>query len=444
MATSTFSLFSLFLLATLLHTTSGTTSAGACATSPDTSSTLRIIHAFGPCSPLRPAIQLPSWADFLTDQTKRDETRLLFLNSLATTGTGKSFVPVAAGRQLLQVPNYIVRGSLGTPAQNLLLAFDTSNDAAWIPCTGCGGCPAGSPYFNPTTSTSYRPVPCGSSPCSQVPNPTCYPRAKSCSFNFSYAASSFEAGLGQDSLSLASDTISSYTFGCLQKVIGNSLPPQGLLGLGRGQLSFLTQTKSIYGSTFSYCLPSFKSLNFSGTLRLGTKGQPLRIKTTPLLLNPRRSSLYYVNMTGIKVGRRVVAIPPSALAFDPATGAGTVIDSGTMFTQLVRPAYEALRNEFRRQVKGTVTSLGGFDTCYNGPVTIPAITLLFDRMQVTLPEDNVIIHSTAGSLSCLAMAAAPEGMNAVLNVIANMQQQNHRILFDVPNSRVGFARELCT
>ncbi|KAJ3684675.1 hypothetical protein LUZ61_013839 [Rhynchospora tenuis] len=149
-------------------------------------------------------------------------------------------------------------------------------------------------------------------------------------------------------------------------------------------------------------------------------------------------------MTGIKVGRRTVAIPPSSLAFDPATGAGTVIDSGTMFTQLVRPAYEAMRDEFRRQVNAPVTSLGGFDTCYNGPVTIPAITFLFDGMQVTLPEDNVIIHSTYGTLSCLAMAAAPEGMNAVLNVIANMQQQNHRILFDVPNSRVGFARELCT
>lgn len=446
MAPSSLPLLTLFLLSTLLYTTSGTTrtSSDACATSPDTGSTLRIIHAFGPCSPLRPAAPFPSWADFLTDQTERDTTRLLFLNSLATTGTGKSFVPVASGKQLLQIPNYIVRGRLGTPAQNLLLAFDTSNDASWMPCTGCTGCPAGLTWFNPTTSTSYRPVPCGSPQCSQAPSPTCYPRANSCSFNFSYAASSFEAGLGQDSLSLASDTVSSYTFGCLQKVVGNSLPPQGLLGLGRGPLSFLTQSKSIYGSTFSYCLPSFKSLNFSGTLRLGTYGQPKRIKSTPLLLNPHRPSLYYINMTGIKVGRRTVAIPPSSLAFDTTTGAGTIIDSGTMFTQLVRPAYEAMRLEFRRQVNAPYTSLGGFDTCYNGPVRYPAITLLFDGMQVTLPEDNVIIHSTAGTISCLAMAAAPEGLNAVLNVIANMQQQNHRIFFDVPNSRVGFARELCT
>jgi hypothetical protein len=44
----------------------------------------------------------------------------------------------------------------------------------------------------------------------------------------------------------------------------------------------------------------------------------------------------------------------------------------------------------------------------------------------------------------LAMAAAPDNVNSVLNVIANMQQQNHRVLFDIPNSRVGVSRELCT
>jgi hypothetical protein len=44
----------------------------------------------------------------------------------------------------------------------------------------------------------------------------------------------------------------------------------------------------------------------------------------------------------------------------------------------------------------------------------------------------------------LAMAAAPDNVNSVLNVIASMQQQNHRILFDVPNSRLGVAREQCS
>lgn len=146
-----------------------------------------------------------------------------------------------------------------------------------------------------------------------------------------YGSSTIAANLSQDTIKLATDNVPAYTFGCIQKATGSSLPPQGLLGLGRGPLSLLSQTQNLYHSTFSYCLPGFKSLNFSGTLRLGPTGQPKKIKYTPLLRNPRRSSLYYVNLLAIKVGRAVVKIPPSALAFNPTTGSGTVIDSGINF-----------------------------------------------------------------------------------------------------------------
>ncbi|CAN6219797.1 unnamed protein product [Urochloa humidicola] len=414
------------------------------ATPPDAGGTLQVSHAFGPCSPLGSGASAPSWTGFLADQAARDASRLLYLDSLAV--RGRAYVPIASGRQLLQTPTYVVRARLGTPPQPLLLAVDTSNDAAWIPCAGCSGCPTSSTPYNPAASSSYRPVPCGSPLCAQAPNAAaCPPNAKACGFSLTYADSSLVAALSQDSLAVANDVMKSYTFGCLQRATGTAAPPQGLLGLGRGPLSFLSQTKDIYEATFSYCLPSYKSMNFSGTLRLGRKGQPQRIKTTPLLANPHRSSLYYVNMTGIRVGRKVVPIPAAALAFDPATGAGTVLDSGTMFTRLVAPAYVAVRDEVRRRVGKPVSSLGGFDTCFtDAGVTWPAVTLLFDGMQVTLPEENVVIHSTYGTTSCLAMAAAPDGVNTVLNVIASMQQQNHRVLFDVPNGRVGFARERCT
>ncbi|XP_052161249.1 aspartyl protease 25 [Oryza glaberrima] len=435
---------SVLAVAAVLVVAGTAAAAASCpATPPDAGATLQVSHAFGPCSPLGAESAAPSWAGFLAEQAARDASRLLYLDSLAV--KGRAYAPIASGRQLLQTPTYVVRARLGTPAQQLLLAVDTSNDAAWIPCSGCAGCPTSSP-FNPAASASYRPVPCGSPQCVLAPNPSCSPNAKSCGFSLSYADSSLQAALSQDTLAVAGDVVKAYTFGCLQRATGTAAPPQGLLGLGRGPLSFLSQTKDMYGATFSYCLPSFKSLNFSGTLRLGRNGQPRRIKTTPLLANPHRSSLYYVNMTGIRVGKKVVSVPASALAFDPATGAGTVLDSGTMFTRLVAPVYLALRDEVRRRVgaAAAVSSLGGFDTCYNTTVAWPPVTLLFDGMQVTLPEENVVIHTTYGTTSCLAMAAAPDGVNTVLNVIASMQQQNHRVLFDVPNGRVGFARESCT
>ena len=40
------------------------------------------------------------------------------------------------------------------------------------------------------------------------------------------------------------------------------------------------------------------------------------------------------------------------------------------------------------------------------------------RHECALPPDNLLIHSTAGSITCLEMAAAPDNVNSVLNVIA--------------------------
>ncbi|KAL5570277.1 hypothetical protein UlMin_026852 [Ulmus minor] len=404
----------------------------------DHGSTLQVFHVYSPCSPFRPSMP-ESWEETILHMQVEDQARLQYLSSLAV--AKKSVVPIASGRQIVQSPTYIVRARIGTPAQTLLLAMDTSNDAAWIPCAGCEGC--SSTVFTPVRSTSFKPLGCGAPQCKQVPNPTC--NVSACGFNLTYGSSSVAADLAQDTFTLANDAVPAYTFGCIKKVTGNSVPPQGLLGLGRGPLSLLSQTQNLYQSTFSYCLPSFKAVNFSGSLRLGPIGQPIRIKYTPLLKNPRRSSLYYVNLQGIKVGRGTVNIPPTALSFNPATGAGTVIDSGTVFTRLVTPAYNAVRDEFRRRMgKATVTSLGGFDTCYTVPITVPTITFMFAGMNVTLPQDNFLIRSSTGSLSCLAMAPAPDNVNSVLNVIANLQQQNHRVLFDVPNSRLGVARETCS
>lgn len=119
--------------------------------------------------------------------------------------------------------------------------------------------------------------------------------------------------------------------------------------------------------------------------------------------------------------------------------------SGTVYTRLATPAYIAVRDEFRRRMgKANVTSLGGFETCYSVPITVPSITFLFQDMKLTLDQDNFLLRSTSTSISCLAIAAAPENVNSALNVIANMQQQNHRVVFDLPNNRLGISRETCT
>ncbi|XP_073026548.1 aspartyl protease AED3-like [Primulina eburnea] len=367
-----------------------------------------------------------------------DKARLQYLSSLAL---GRPILPIASGVSVTHNPTYVVRVGFGTPAQTLLLALDTGTNAAWVPCSGCLGC--SSAIFDSTKSSTFKTVACGSPQCSQVPHPSC--GGNNCGFSLTYCGdSNLTANLVQDSLTLADYLVARITFGCIQNTAGPSIPAQGLLGLGRGPISLISQTPSIYQSTFSYCLPSYNSSGFTGSLKLGPKYQPVHIKSTPLLKNPRRPSLYYVNVLAIRVGAKVVNIPPSAFALDPNTGGGTIFDIGVVYTTLVQPAYAAVRDEFRRRMgNATVSSLGIFDTCYTAPIPIPSINFKFDGMNVTLPRDNFLL--TSGGTTCLAMAGQMDGTDeSVLNVIGSFQQQNHRIMIDEPNSRLCVAREPCS
>lgn len=127
-------------------------------------STLQVIHVYSSCSPFRPAKSSVSWEDTVLQMQNKDEARLLYLDSLVAK---KSVVPIASARQLTQSPTYIVRANIGTPPQTLLLAMDTSNDAAWVPCSGCVGCPS-SAFFDQSKSTTFQDVACGAPQCSQV------------------------------------------------------------------------------------------------------------------------------------------------------------------------------------------------------------------------------------------------------------------------------------
>ena len=92
-----------------------------------------------------------------------DTTRLLFLSNLVA---GRSVAPVASGRGILQTPTYIVRARVGTPPQTFLMAVDNSNDAAWLPCSGCTGCAATT--FASDKSASFKTLGCKASQCKQV------------------------------------------------------------------------------------------------------------------------------------------------------------------------------------------------------------------------------------------------------------------------------------
>ncbi|RLN23980.1 protein ASPARTIC PROTEASE IN GUARD CELL 2-like [Panicum miliaceum] len=137
---------------------------------------------------------ITAWAASMAAQSAADAARVATLAA----GSGKtkkgggrrSFVPIAPGRQILSIPNYVARARLGTPAQTLHVAIDPSNDAAWVPCGGCTGCAASAPSFSPTQSSTYRPVRCGSPELLLTPlaskNPTVPRRSVDCTASLAF------------------------------------------------------------------------------------------------------------------------------------------------------------------------------------------------------------------------------------------------------------------
>ncbi|MCL7029594.1 hypothetical protein MKW94_013923 [Papaver nudicaule] len=132
---------------------------------------------------------------------------------------------------------------------------------------------------------------------------------------------------------------------------------------------------------FSYCISEGDS---SGVLLLGNTSSPWvkPLSYTPLLqislpLPYFDRAAYTVQLEGIMVSKKVLTLPKYALVPDH-TGAGqTMIDSGTQFTFLLGPVYDALRNEFISQTRGILQVLedtdfifqGAMDLCYRVPWT---------------------------------------------------------------------------
>ncbi|KAG6509173.1 hypothetical protein ZIOFF_034564 [Zingiber officinale] len=94
-----------------------------------------------------------------------------------------------------------------------------------------------------------------------------------------------------------------------------------------------TYTK--YCGVFSYCLP-FTSRSV-GYLAFGSYSAA-NLLSTPMLSNPSDPTSYYLALTSISVNGQLLAVCPSIFAH-----AGTIINSGTVITQLPATAYSALR-----------------------------------------------------------------------------------------------------
>ncbi|XP_062222180.1 aspartyl protease family protein At5g10770-like isoform X2 [Phragmites australis] len=409
-----------------------------------TSAVLRLTHRHGPCAPSRTSsLATPSVADTLRADQRRAEYILRRVSGAGGQqlwgSKAAATVPANWGYNIGSL-NYVVTVSLGTPGVTQTLEVDTGSDLSWVQCKPCAASSCYSqkdPLFDPTQTSSYAAVPCGGSACAGLGIYADGCSGAQCGYVISYGDGSNTTGVySSDTLTLtAKDAVEGFFFGCGHAQNGLFSGIDGLLGLGRQELSLVEQTAGTYGGVFSYCLPTTPTS--TGYLTLGRPSGAPGFSTTQLLSSPSAPTYYIVMLTGISVGGQQLSVPASVFA------GGTVVDSGTVITRLPPTAYAALRSAFSSGMASygypAAPPNGILDTCYNftgyGSATLPTVALAFSGgATVTLGADGIL------SFGCLAFAASSGG-DGGMAILGNVQQRSFEVRID--GVSVGFKPSSC-
>ncbi|XP_050237614.1 aspartyl protease family protein 2-like [Mercurialis annua] len=384
---------------------------------------------------------------------ERDATRVNAISSLAQSaaaggpvGTGFSSSVISGLAQ--GSGEYFTRIGVGTPARYVYMVLDTGSDIVWIQCAPCKKCYSQSdPVFDPRKSRSFAGIPCGSPLCHRLDSPGCNTQKQTCMYQVSYGDGSFTFGdFSSETLTFRRTRVARVALGCGHDNEGLFVGAAGLLGLGRGRLSFPSQTGRRFNRKFSYCLVDRSASSKPSSMVFGDSAVSRSALFTPLVSNPKLDTFYYVDLLGISVGgTRVPGITASLFKLDNTGNGGVIIDSGTSVTRLTRPAYIALRDAFRSGAstlkKAPEFSL--FDTCFDlsgkTEVKVPTVVLHYRGADVSLPASNYLIPVDSNGSFCFAFAGTMSG----LSIIGNIQQQGFRVVYDLAGSRVGFAPRGC-
>ncbi|KAL6623508.1 hypothetical protein ACP70R_033387 [Stipagrostis hirtigluma subsp. patula] len=360
---------------------------------------------------------------------------------------------------------YVASYLVGDPPQRAEAIVDTGSDLVWTQCATClrAVCARQDlPYFNASRSGTFAPVPCrgggggGADRACAANDVHLCALDGSCTFVASYGAGGIIGSLATDAFTFQSGA-ATLAFGCVsfaRLTPGSLQGASGLIGLGRGRLSLVSQTGA---GRFSYCLtPYFHNNGATSHLFVGAAASLAGGGVTtsmPFVESPKDfpySSFYYLPLVGLTVGEAKLRIPSSSFDLRQlAPGfwvGGVIIDSGSPFTSLADDAYEALGDELSRQLNGSLVpppgDSGGMALCVRrGDVgkVVPKLVFHFGGgADMVVPPESYwapLDESTA----CMVIA---DGGDQTL--IGNFQQQNMHVLYDVAGGRLSFQATDCS
>ncbi|XP_042514313.1 aspartic proteinase CDR1-like [Macadamia integrifolia] len=345
---------------------------------------------------------------------------------------------------------YLMEISFGTPPVSNLAIADTGSDLIWIQCKPCVPCyKQNAPLFDPTKSSTYKNISCHTQECDLVGKKKCSSEG-SCGYSYGYGDKSFTNGyLATETFTLGSTSSSSVSlpkkiFGCGNYNQGNyKNNGSGLVGLGGGPLSLISQMKLSIGGKFSYCLVPIGDTNARSKLNFGSDAVVSGdgVVSTPLV-SKNLVTFYYVTLEGISVGNKRLAFKTKYSRKANAVEGNIILDSGTTLTYLPSDFYNNLVSELKKSINAATVAdpIGELGLCYKvgTDINVP-ITAHFTGADVQLKTLNAFIQ-VSEDVVCITF----EPVEDDIAIIGNIAQNDFLIGYDLEARKVYFKPTDCT
>ncbi|XXG56973.1 hypothetical protein AAC387_Pa03g4256 [Persea americana] len=344
---------------------------------------------------------------------------------------------------------YTTRIFIGNPPQEFALIVDSGSTVTYVPCSTCEQCGKHQdPRFQPDLSSTYQPVKCNV-------DCNCDSENVQCIYERQYAEMSSSSGvLGEDLISFGKESVlqpQRAVFGCENVETGDlfSQHADGIMGLGRGQLSIMDQLvdKGVISDAFSLCYGGMDV--GGGAMVLGGISPPPDMVFSHS--DSARSPYYNIELKEINVAGKPLQLKPSI--FDGKHG--TVLDSGTTYAYLPEAAFLAFKDAIVNNVH-PLKSIHGpdpnyNDICFSGAgsdvsqlsKSFPEVEMVFNNGQKLslAPENYLFRHAKVHGAYCLGIFQNGKDPTTLLGGIV---VRNTLVTYDRENERIGFWKTNCS
>ncbi|KAM0900997.1 hypothetical protein ACQ4PT_020275 [Festuca glaucescens] len=352
--------------------------------------------------------------------------------------------------------HYYVTVNIGEPAKPYFLDVDTGSDLTWLqcdaPCQSCNKVPH--PLYKPTKS---KLVPCADPLCtallgSQSSNNKC-PAPQQCDYKIKYADTSSSLGvLVTETFTLTLKNSSrvgrSLTFGCgYDQQVGKNGAVQtatdGLLGLGRGSVSLVSQLKQqgVTKNVLGHCL----SKNGGGFLYFGDDIVSTSRATWVPMARTTSGNYYSPGSATLYLDKRSLGVTPMEVVFD----------SGSTYTYFAAQPYQATVSALQSGLSKSLKQVSdpSLPLCWKGLKMFRSVAdvkndfkslfLSFSKNAfLEIAPENYLIVTTNGNV-CLGIL---DGSAAKLsfNIIGDITMQDQLVIYDNEKGKLGWIRGSCS